>query len=167
MSVFDTQPGVTPSDITPLLDFQNINSRDAFGAGETNNGGIPEQLPVYLTVTTDGTPTNFCSVESAFTNRTGRVQNKHGNRRFLIFEVTTSDTFRFEMTNTSSTGAGSPRPQFLIFEHGEFVTGFSNTGNLISVDISLDPGIYAIEAMDLRNDRDGSGANACFNFTIQ
>ncbi len=164
---FDNQPGVTPSDISPLLAFQNINSRDAFGVGETNDGGIPEQLPVYLTVATDGTPTNFCSVESALTNRTGSVQNKHGNIRFLRFDVATSGTFRFSMENTSSTGAGSIRPQFIVFDRGDFITGFNNTGNLAAGNINLDPGSYVIEALDLRNGIDGTGASACYDFTIQ
>ena len=162
---FDNQPDVTPSDISPLLTFQNINSRDSFGAGETNNGGFPDQLPVYLTVATDGTPTNFCSRESAASNRSGRIQNKHGNHRFLRFDVTASDIFRFEMSNTS--GPGTPEPQFIIFERGEFVTGFNNTGNFISVDINLEAGSYVIDAVDLRNDTGGPGVDACYNFTIQ
>ena len=161
---FDNQPGVTPSDISPLLAFQNINSRETFGAGETDNGGLPDQLPVYLTVATDGTPTNFCSRESVAGNRTGRTQNKHGNHRFLRFDVAASDTFRFEMSNTS--GPGTPEPQFIIFERGEFVTGFNNTGN-IDVDINLEAGSYVIDALDLRNGSDGPGVDACYNFTIQ
>jgi len=162
---FDNQPGVTPSDISPLLAFQNINSRETFGAGETDNGGLPDQLPVYLTVATDGTPTNFCSRESVAGNRTGRTQNKHGNHRFLRFDVAASDTFRFEMSNTS--GPGTPEPQFVIFERGEFVTGFNNTGNTVSVDINLEAGSYVIDALDLRNGSDGPGVDACYNFTIQ
>ena len=162
---FENQPDVTPSDISPILAFQNINSRESFGAGETNNGGFPDQLPVYLTVATDGTPTNFCSRESAATNRSGRVQNKHGNHRFLRFDVAASDTFRFEMSNTS--GPGTPEPQFVIFERGEFVTGFNNTGNTVSVDINLEAGSYVIDAIDLRNGFNGPGVDACYNFTIQ
>ena len=167
ISEFDNQPGVTPSDISPLLAFQNINSRETFGAGETNNGGVPDQLPVYLTVATDGTPTNFCSRElpTSFNDgRSGGIQNKHGNRRFLRLDVAASDTFRFEMSNTS--GPGTPQPQFIIFERGEFVTGFNNTGN-IAVDINLEAGSYVIEALDLRNGPDGPGVDACYNFTIQ
>ena len=148
-----------------MLAFQNINSRETFGAGETDNGGLPDQLPVYLTVATDGTPTNFCSRESVAGNRTGRIQNKHGNHRFLRFDVAASDTFRFEMSNTS--GPGTPEPQFIIFERGEFVTGFNNTGNTVSVDINLEAGSYVIDALDLRNGSDGPGVDACYNFTIQ
>ena len=69
------------------------------------------------------------------------------------------------MSNTS--GPGTPEPQFIIFERGEFVTGFNNTGNFISVDINLEAGSYVIDAVDLSNDTGGPGVDACYNFTIQ
>ena len=164
---FDEQSGVAPSEIAPLLNFQNINSRDAFGEGETNNGGFPDQLPVYLTVQTNGTPSSFCSTQSSINNLTGRVGNKLGNRRFLRFEIPANGTFRFQMTNTSSSGGGTPNPQFIIFQDGEFVTGFNNTGNTVAGNVNLEAGAYLIDALDLRNGFDGAGANACYNFTIQ
>jgi len=161
MNAIDNQPDVTPSDLTPLLTGQNITSRDPFGIGETDDGNLPDQLPIYLPVQTNGTPASFCSVDTFGT------LNKHGNRRFLTFDVATAGNFTFDMIRTS--GPANADPDFTVFLRGQVV------GNAISGDadretgsLALDPGTYVIDARDFRNERDDLRVpETCFNFTIQ
>ena len=161
MDAIDSQPGVTPSDLTPLLTGQNITSRNEFALGETDNGGLPDQLPLYLPVQTNGTPVNFCSVDTFGT------LNKHGNRRYLTFDVATGGTFTFNMVRTS--GPANSDPDFTIFSRGQFIANaISGNDDQETISVTLDPGTYVIDGRDFRNERDNlSVPEACFNFTIQ
>lgn len=160
INALEGQASVTEADLMPLLSAQNINSFDPFGAGETNDGGLPAQLPVYLSVGTDGTALNFCSVDDF------GVFNKHGNRRFLQFDLATATSLNFEMTRTS--GPENADPDFTIFLQGQpVVNAVSGVVDVESASGTLQPGTYVIDAYDFRNIDAGAGVDACFDFTIQ
>lgn len=165
INALESQADVSLEDITPLLTAQNINSSDAFGAGETNDGSLPDQLPIYLPITTNGTAVNFCSVD-----RFGFF-NKHGNRRYLRFDVATARTFNFTMTRTSGPTNGDP--DFTVYLRGRPVlNAISGVSDRETASVTLQAGTYVVDARDFRNeidpeDFDNAGVEACYDFSVQ
>jgi len=166
----EAQPDISAEDIAPILTAQNINSLDAFGLGETNNGDLPDQIPIYLPVATDGTAVNLCSVDDF------GFFNKHGNRRYLRFDVTTTRRFSFEMVRTSGPVNGDP--DFTVYLRGQpVINAISGASDRETTSAILQPGTYVVDARDFRNERDPQdiedanpadfGADACYNFSVQ
>lgn len=67
------------STVTSIFNSQSITTNDAFGAGETNNGGIADALPVYRQYQTLGTTLGGQSL--CVTDEAG-LRNKLGNYAF-------------------------------------------------------------------------------------
>ena len=160
LEALEGQTGVTASEVTALTDAQDINGTNAFGIGETNNGGLADALPVYLLLQTNGRAVEFCSV-----NNFGSF-NKHGNRRYLAMNIPTTGTYSFRMTRAS--GAATTDPDFRIFKDGVFVgRGESPDVNTETQDIRLESGRHVIDAYAFENIDAGSGLDVCYTMTVE
>lgn len=134
------------TEIDTLLDGENIHVTDDFGAGESNDGGADEILPVYRAITI-GKLVTVCS-RSPFGNAD---TNKLGNRAFLLFD---NDQAR-QVTITASadnSGAGLPAidPDIFVLRRGTLAAfGVSNIeGSETISQIPLAVGIHVIEVYD-------------------
>ncbi|MEP3653711.1 MAG: hypothetical protein ABJO36_02345 [Litorimonas sp.] len=160
LEALDNQSGITTSEITALTDAQNINGTNGFGIGETNNGGLTDALPVYLLLQTNNTPVEFCSVDNFGTF------NKHGNRRYLAFNIPTAGTYTFTMARSS--GAATSDPDFRLFKDGVFVgRGESGVVNTETQNISLTAGQHVMEAYAFENVDGTSTIDVCYTMTLR
>lgn len=151
--------------IASLLDSQGIESTpDAFGAGETNNGGDtdPRALPVYDELLLNQPKNSVCSVSfagSKVLSIDGDVNpNKLGNHRFFRF---VNDTARLVTitaqgaTPTVGTVAATD-PDIYVFRQGEAVlTGIVTGGGVETISEQLAAGTYVIDVSDF----DTTGTN--------
>jgi hypothetical protein len=95
------------------LDRENIErtSIDIWGSSQDQIGAAPNRardvLPLYTTLSTDGTPLNICT-NSDFDN--GRDGNKVAEYRYFRFDVAAELPHRIEVrtTGTGNSGAASP-----------------------------------------------------------
>lgn len=153
------EPGVNVADINALKTAQSINGTGPLGAGETNDGNIPNSLPVFKTVSTDGTPVTICSSNDAGT------PNKLNNFDFVYVTIPTAGNYTFTMTRTS--GATSTDPDFFIFTDDGFrFVADSADNNTETIRVSLTARDYSISARDFNNAQ-GTGQNSCYSFTVQ
>ena len=164
LEALDNQPGVTTAGITALTDAQDINGSTGFGLGETNNGGLTDALPVYLTLPTNGTAVQTCS-----RNNFGTF-NKHGNRRYLEFDIPTAGAYRVTMSRVS--GPASSDPDFIIFRNGVGIAGgLSGVNNTETQVVNLAAGQHVMDAHAFENVDTVPGrstpGNFCFNITLE
>lgn len=160
LEALDNQSGIVTSEITALTDAQDINGTTGFGVGETNDGGLPDQLPVYLNLPTNNTAVEFCSVDNFGT------YNKHGNRRYLEFNIPTAGTYTFTMTRDS--GAATSDPDFRIYKDGGLVArGESGAVNTETQDIALTTGQHVMEAYAFENADGASTFDVCYTMRLQ
>ncbi|RIX75548.1 hypothetical protein D3H34_25215 [Acidovorax cavernicola] len=115
------------SALTSLLSAQNITSSDAFGAGESNDGGVPTALPMYTPLAINATVNNVCVSNTAGTG------NKHGNIAYLRFTAPANRDYRV-------TVGGATLPDFDVFRGGEI----ARSGNRVS----LSAGEYVLAVRD-------------------
>ena len=160
LKALDNQPGVVASEVSALTNAQLISGSGEFGVGETNNGGLPDILPVYETILTNGTPVDFCSVDN-FGNF-----NKHGNRLYFRIDIPAAGAYRFTMDQTT---AGGGDPDFLVFRQGALVgIGGSGDNREEIQTFTLGAGIHVMEAYAFRNIQQGaSTGDICYNFTVE
>jgi len=127
---------------------------------ETNNGGIPTALPVYHTLTPDGTQIEVCSVDNA-----GNFNNL-GNRVFVRFDIPVAGSYAFSATRSS--GLTNRDPDIVVFREGAFVgvleTGVpdSENGNL-----TLQAAPHVLSIYDFNNLLDTNNGDVCFDLSIQ
>jgi len=164
LDVLERQPGIDIDVIRALKREQQIFGTGSLGIGETNDGGLTTNLPVYRPITADGSPVTVCSV-----NDNG-LFNRLGNRLFMVFDVENTQRFTFDMQRTS--GPTGRDPDFRIFNQGRiFGRGISPDIDRETASVTLNPGRYMISAVDdfnIRlNDEDETGADSCFSFTIR
>jgi hypothetical protein len=68
-----------------LLAVQFISALDSdYAAGETNDAGSVDVLPLYTELTVNGDPVTVCSTDEFTSPRTG-AENKLGSRQFIRF----------------------------------------------------------------------------------
>ena len=160
LEALDNQAGVSSAAITALTNAQDISGSTGFGVGETNDGGLPDALPVYETLLTNGTPVDFCSVDN-FGNF-----NKHGVRRYFRIDIPSAGAYRFSMNQTT---AGSGDPDFLVFRSGTLVAIGGSGDNRTEVqDINLPAGTHVMEAYAFRNIQQGATTgDICYTFTVE
>lgn len=174
LEALSNQTGITASEITALTNAQNINGATGFGVGETNNGGLSDGLPVYLTVPTNGTSVDFCS-----RNNFG-LYNKHGNRRYLRVDIPTAGTYRFSMLqNAREDNPADGDPDFLIYKDGQQIRqaigdvlqGGSGAARQEIGTLNLTTGTHVIDAYAFRNARFGAteagSGDICYTFTVE
>lgn len=164
LDVLERQPGIDAESIRSLKREQQIFGTGPLGIGETNDGRLATNLPVYRPISADGNPVVICSV-----NDNG-IFNRLGNRLFLVFDVAQSRSFSFDMQRIS--GPTGRDPDFRIFNQGRIVGGgISPDRDRETANITLPAGRFMISALDdfnVRiNDEDEDGADSCFNLTIR
>jgi hypothetical protein len=131
--------------IDTLVQDQSIFGTDAFGAGETNSGGVAQALPIYTPVTVGGSKL-VCGTASA-----GGI-NIIGNSRFLTFSLgaTQSITIRADYNPGASFAPFTPPadPDIILFEGGILDTAESLATNTEALTRTLEAGDYVIEVYD-------------------
>ncbi|MCR9080524.1 MAG: hypothetical protein NXH78_15625 [Hyphomonadaceae bacterium] len=164
------EAGINASTFDAMLAAEDINTTDPRGVGETNDGGLPQILPIYKVATVGGAAVNVCSTA------TNGDTNKHGVREFIT--VTLPSTGAVTMTATETSGpATTTDPDFIIWERGSVFTNdsrnqdrraFSSADGSESWTGTLDAGTYAIEIYDCNNAECGGAAagDSCFDFTV-
>ena len=170
LEALENQSGVVASEVTAITDAQNISGSTGFAVGETNTGGLVDALPVYLPLPTNGTPAEFCSF-----NNFGTF-NKHGNRRFLEFDIPSAGAYRVEMSRDSGeqfdNGPASSDPDFLIFNSGTpIAAGQSPSNNVETQVVNLPAGQLVMDAHAFENVDNVPGrstpADYCFTLTLE
>ncbi|MAK60039.1 MAG: hypothetical protein CMK09_03575 [Ponticaulis sp.] len=147
--------------ITTLKNSFDINGTGPAGTGETNDGGLASNLPVFKTVTPGGGAVEICSVDD------NGDSNKLGVRALLFLTIASDDVYTFTMTRTS--GPASSDPDFRIIQNGTTIaTALSGDTDTETTMESLSAGEYSIAAFDWRNiDSDNSNnGDTCFDFTV-
>ena len=161
LEALGNQSGVTASEITALTNSQQIFGSGSFGVGESNDGGIADMLPVYLTLPTDNTAVNFCSVDNF------GEYNKHGNRRYFEFDAPAAGNYRFRINRVS--GTASSDPDLVVFKSGQIVgVGESATANSEDATIALTAGKHVVDAYDFNNLGQGTtSGDTCFTIRLE
>lgn len=163
------EPTVDAAALTTLLNAEDINGTGSRGVGETNNGDLPQSLPLYKTSTLGGSAVTVCS--TAVNGDT----NKHGVREFITLTLTSTTALTMTATETSGPATGTTDPDFRIWETGRLFTR-DNRGQSRLAESSddgsevwtgtLDAGTYAIEIFDFNNFETDTAADSCFSFTV-
>ncbi len=161
LEALENQTGVNAAEITALTTAQAISGTTGFGVGETNDGGLPDQLPVYLSLPTNNTNIEFCSVDNF------GDYNKHGNRRYLEFTAPTAGNYDFVMTRAS--GAATSDPDFRVYKDGVLVgRGESGVANTETQTIGLTAGQHVMEAYSFQNVGPGeTRADVCYTLRLE
>jgi hypothetical protein len=138
--------------IASLFANQSINTTDAYGTGETNNGGIASALPVYRTYGAIGSTLNTLCVEG-----TAGTFNKLGNVAFARVTLPESRVYGIRLQ-------GGSDPDFTISNSSVIAFGISADPGLELQGVSLDAGSYVIAVEDF-NLFPGQGP-LCLSLTI-
>lgn len=133
-----------------------VNGSDRYGAGETNNGGLPASLPVYQTHTAPlGASQRYC-VSAPF-----GVSNKLGNYSYV--KVSASGARTFFVTRDVNTTTATDPDVTLIASDGARGSSTASIDNAEAFTVSLPAGdhVLAIEDFKLAANR-----TSCFNLRI-
>lgn len=146
--------------IASLLNDENIESTpDAFGAGETNNGGDPRALPVYADILLNQQIPGVCSSSVAGSKdpiiNPNSNPNKLGNHRFFRF---VNDAARPVAVTALGAQAGlgtvaATDPDIFVFRRGEAVLAGESTEvgrEAIPAQQPLPAGTYIIDVFDFQ-----------------
>ena len=155
------QQPLSSNAIDTLLSNQQIYGTADNGLNETNDGSIASVLPVYKTADVGGNAIQVCSVNSAGT------YNKLGNTAFVTFQVTSTGSHTF--TVTESGGATVSDPDMWLFKDGNYVTGSESetVGEEILTTNLTSTGTYQLEIYDWNNYDDTENAGSyCFDLQI-
>lgn len=140
-----------PSDsaaIGVLLTDEGISGTDAFGAGETNNGGLPDIPPIYKDILLNDNPVSVCSRNTNGSTSTNRL----GNRVFLRFINTGTHTIQVRATGVLAGGSTvkASDPDIFVWDRGEvaILAESNDVEDELSEQKSLAVGTYIIEVFD-------------------
>ncbi|MNK45173.1 hypothetical protein D3C87_639250 [compost metagenome] len=139
-----TSPG-NASALNSLLTAQGITSSDAFGTGESNDGGVPRALPMYGALTVGPAPSSACVSNAAGTG------NKHGSIAYLRFTAPANRDYQV-------TVGGATLPDFDVFRGGEI----ARSGNRVS----LSAGEYVLAVRDAAM-TSSSASPLCLSVLVQ
>jgi hypothetical protein len=158
------------STINSLLAGQSITGTDAVGTGETNNGGVPEALPVYRNHTAAlGVAQNYCVSDTAGVS--GAENNKLGTHVFI--RLTTSSAGARTITAIGTTSSSDPDFNVISSAGIESVFDAATTvSQSTTAGFSLPAGTHLIILNDYNLTANGATAAAqngtrCFNVTVQ
>ena len=144
--------------ITTLFATQNIVATDAFGTGETNDGGVPTSLPVYKAFTA-GTPLCVTGVADP-----GGDNDKLGEYMYLRFAASGSKTLTLTNTSKSYSSPTTTDPDFTLLQStGSTVDANSSDANVESLSVSLPTGTHAVAFQDYNLP---SNQTSCFVFAV-
>ncbi|MEM6412215.1 MAG: hypothetical protein AAF683_11845 [Pseudomonadota bacterium] len=164
MEALAEQPGISSADLNALLSFQDINGTDELGTGETNDGGIPQSLPIFVSYTAGSPAINICSIDDA-----GEV-NRLGNRVLILMDNPSAGNRTIRMERTS--GPFDRDPDFTIRNRGAFILqGISPDPDLEVATGFLPAGRLIVDARDFENAdpdqlSDALPGDACFDFSV-
>ncbi len=146
-----------------LLFEQNIETTNAFGAGESNSGGYAGSLPIYKTLPLNNSPVTVCS-----TNRFG-AYNKLAVAQLMVLEVASAGTYQFTVQETAN-DSGNSDPDIYLYRNGQMLD-FAEGTLVDREDLSspLTVGTHILElvddrAMDIENTDE---ITACFDVRAQ
>ena len=132
--------------LNALLAGENISSTDEFAAGENNNGGDPQVLPLYGDISLNEQKPVCSRATAGATDR-----NKLGNRKFLRFSNSSTRTVGIAVSGALN-GIGTTAatdPDLFVYRQGEFVVISQEEGNE-NVTVALDAGMHIIEVYDFQ-----------------
>lgn len=154
-----------------LLSAQDISGSGIYGAGESNDGGDVNTLPIYTQLTVNGASEQVCTTNDLV----AREVNKLGNRRFLRFSTTPGD----HTINVSYSGVGftPSNPAFVLYRRGQRQVAVPEPDTLaydVNEDMVTDvrglaiPDEYVLEVFS-RVNVDGdifTGGDVCFDVSV-
>jgi len=163
--------GAPVSAINTLVNSQSIHVADAWASTETNDGSVPQALPIYTQLTLNGGPKPVCGTTLAGT------YNKIGNRLFLRFSIAAAQsvTVRALYAAAGSTPPGpstvDPDPDIVLYKNGFLDIAEATTNGDETLTRTLDAGEYVIEVYEWSHiDPSYSAAqrrgNTCFNVSV-
>ncbi len=159
-SALKSQVGANPAAaIDDLLRAQQIFGTDAYGTGETNDGGSAITLPLYRQLSL-GAAVNVCSDE------TGGAYNGFDVRRFLRLTIAADGNYTLSAVKTS--GSGARDPDLIVWQNENYIADLQSAAvDLETGDVALTSGNYVIEFYDYNNVDGGlPGGRSCFDVSI-
>lgn len=141
---------------------QNIFGTDEYASDESNNGDLSISLPVYKTLSTNGTAINVCSAANY-----GKY-NKLGNSQFLKLNITQTASYNIRATKSGGDNVVS-KPEFILYQQGRAIAYAENTlSDNVAGNLTIARGNYVLEIYDLNNhDSDNTDENmTCFNVRV-
>ena len=161
--------GAPVAAINTLVTAQSIHVADDWASTETNDGSVPQALPIYTQLTLNGGSQPVCGTTAAGT------YNKIGNRLFLRFSISAarSVTVRATYTPAGSTDPLSPvaDPDIVLYKNGFLDIAESTMNGEETLTRTLDAGEYVIEVYEWSHiDPSYSAAQrrgiTCFNMSV-
>jgi hypothetical protein len=167
VAALKARAGAPVAGINALLDSQDIAANDVWAAGESNDGGVPEALPVYTSISLGGAQ-QVCGVTTAGTF------NKLGNSLFLRFTLGSarSVTIQAQYTATGSLAPFTPAPDpgLVLYRSGLFdFSDSTNPNGTETLTRSLEAGEYVIEVYEYSHVEPAASlrrGKTCFNVTV-
>jgi len=104
------QQGDQAAQISNLLLAQAINGTGAAGLGERNDGRLPQVLPIFKPVTSNGSAIELCSSDV----------NGAGVRDFASLTINQADTYTINFVKQGNSADADP--DFIIWQSGDFIT---------------------------------------------
>ncbi|MFL0800845.1 MAG: hypothetical protein K6L80_10380 [Agarilytica sp.] len=148
------------SELTTLIESQEIYGNDALGSNETNDGELSYTLPIYHSLSIGGGALNLCS------SAVGERYNGFDVRRFATLEIDSNDNYVLRAEKTS--GTGDSDPDILVHQSGALIAQLIS-GNIDSeeAEVSLSAGSYIVEFFDADNVSSSTTAVlSCFDLSI-
>ena len=141
------QVGADAATVTSIFASQAITTNDAFGSGETNNGGIAESLPIYRVAGLGAPPLSLCVTNAA------SVPNKLGNYAFARMTLPAGQR--------TITLTGGTDPDFEIFNatFRAVAEGIVPGSETLSVNLAAGSYVIAVTDFELTTPR-------CLSLTI-
>ena len=146
-----------------LMQDQFIFGADEYGVGESNNGGLAVELPLYKKINADNSPINVCS------DAEYGEQNKLGNSQFIRLAISQAGSYKISLVKSGGDKVMS-KPEFLLYHKGTQLIYSKNVINdAVSNTTDLQSGNYVIEIYDYNN-YDNENTNArnitCFDVRV-
>jgi hypothetical protein len=141
-----------------------------FGAGETNDAGDPDVLPIHAPLSVNGAFVNLCSTNAFESFQTGSP-NKLGSRRLLRFTPPAAGPVTITVTALSIPAGAYADPDFRLSRQGLFgtsgaaptalcednATGSNNPGSCVeTASIALPATEHVLEIYEWTNTNDTS-----------
>ncbi len=173
--------GASVTAIDTLVTTQNIRVADEWGINETNNGTVPQVLPLYTQLALNDGGRLVCGTTRAGGyDSDGKFSvvgsyNKIGNRLFLRFSLAAARavTVRAQYTSTGSTApfAPEPDPDIVLYNNGFLDIAESTTIGDETLTRTLEAGEYVIEVYEWSHIDPSYSAsqrrgNTCFNVSV-
>jgi hypothetical protein len=151
------------AELENLMVEQKIFGRDEYGLSETNDGGLANSLPIYKSISAEGSSVNVCSSPEF-----GKF-NKLSNSQLLKLVVLQERSYRINVSKNGGADVKS-KPELVVFSRGVSVGYAPNTlEDSVTHSLNLPAGIYVVEVYDSSNrDENNKDPNTlCFNVQVK